>query len=157
MWKILRKLIAVTSRLIAREEFKKDLFSCNWCLEKHINYTLIFRFFKFLAKNITVIFTGYILHLDSFHFSDLPRSTDNVKKALLQFKIQGCLCSSTLGPRHLSSALAPWHLGSRLPYVGPRSQKYCKNKFMNKAYYLFKIILIQDKNIILIQDIQKAI
>ena len=31
--------------------------------------------------------------------------------------------------------------------LGPR--KYCKNKLMNKAYYLFKIILIQ--------DIQKAI
>ena len=28
--------------------------------------------------------------------------------------------------------------------VGPWPPKYCKNKFMNKAYYLFKIILIQD-------------
>ena len=28
-------------------------------------------------------------------------------------------------------------------FLGPRPQKYCKNKFMNKAYYLFKIILIQ--------------
>ena len=35
----------------------------------------------------------------------------------------GCLCSSTLGP----------HL------VGPRFPKYCKNKFMTKAYNLFTI------------------
>ena len=27
-------------------------------------------------------------HLDSFHVSDLPRSKDNVKMALLQFQIQ---------------------------------------------------------------------
>ena len=56
-----------------------------------------------------------------------------------------CLCSLTLGP----SPLGP-HL------VGPRPQKYCKNKFMNKAYHLFKIIFIQDSNIILVQDIQKG-
>ena len=42
---------------------------------------------------------------------------------------------STLEP--LSSALGP-HL------VGPRPPKYCKNKIMNKAYYLFKIVLIQN-------------
>ena len=53
----------------------------------------------------------------------------------------GGLYSSTLGP----------HL------VGPRPPKYCKNKFISKVYYLFKIILIQDQNIILIQDIQKTI
>ena len=28
--------------------------------------------------------------------------------------------------------------------LGPRPPKYCKNKFKNKAYYLVKIILIQD-------------
>ena len=28
--------------------------------------------------------------------------------------------------------------------LGPRPQKYCKNKFVNKAYYLFKIVFIQD-------------
>ena len=36
----------------------------------------------------------------------------------------------------------PSTLGPHL--VVPRPPKYCKNKFMNKAYYLFKIILIQD-------------
>ena len=36
----------------------------------------------------------------------------------------------------------PSTLGPHL--VVPRPLKYCKNKFMNKAYYLFKIILIQD-------------
>ena len=41
--------------------------------------------------------------------------------------------------------------------LGPRPPKYWKNKFMDKAYYLFKIILMQYQNIILIQDIQKAI
>ena len=41
--------------------------------------------------------------------------------------------------------------------LNPRPQKYCKNKFINKPYYLFKIILIQDQNIILIQVTQKAI
>ena len=59
-----------------------------------------------------------------------------------------CLCSLTLGRRPLSSAVGFWsHL------VGPRLSKYYKNKFMNKAYYLFKIILIQDWSIMLIQDI----
>ena len=43
------------------------------------------------------------------------------------FSFNGSLCSSTLGP----------HL------VGPHPPKYCKNKFLNKAYYLFEIILIQ--------------
>ena len=63
-----------------------------------------------------------------------------------------CLCSLTLGRRPLSSALGFWsHL------VGPRLPKCCKNKVMNKEYYLFKIILIQDWSIMLIQDIQKAI
>ena len=61
---------------------------------------------------------------------------------------------------HRTSALilVPPPLGPNL--VGPRSPKYCKNKFMNKTYYLFKIILIRDYSrltIILIQDIQKAI
>ena len=41
-----------------------------------------------MANNISLLFTGYILHLDSFHFSDLARSKDNVKRALLQFQIQ---------------------------------------------------------------------
>ena len=40
--------------------------------------------------------------------------------------VNECLCSSTLGPRSLLSALSP-HL------VGPRPSKYFKNKFMNKA------------------------
>ena len=48
----------------------------------------------------------------------------DVKRKL---KSPGSLCSSTLGP----------HL------VGPHPPKYCKNKFLNKAYYLFEIILIQ--------------
>ena len=52
-------------------------------------------------------------------------------------KKAGCLYYSTLVPRSLSLALDPRPLG-------PRPPKYCKNKFMNKAYYLFKIILIQD-------------
>ena len=44
------------------------------------------------------------------------------------------------------SALSPYPRPSTLgPHlVGPRRPKYCKNKFMNKAYYLFKIILTQD-------------
>ena len=41
-----------------------------------------------MANNISLLFTGYIVHLDSFHFSDLARSKDNVKRALLQFQIQ---------------------------------------------------------------------
>ena len=41
-----------------------------------------------MANNIFLLFTGYILDLDSFHFSDLARSKDNVKRALLQFQIQ---------------------------------------------------------------------
>ena len=50
----------------------------------------IFNFskFYFLANNISLLFTGYILQLDSFFFSDLARSKDNVKRALLQFQIQ---------------------------------------------------------------------
>ena len=43
--------------------------------------------------------------------------------------------------------LGPSALGPHL--VAPRPLKYCQNKFMNKTYYLLKIILIQ--------DIQKAI
>ena len=39
-------------------------------------------------------------------------------------------------PQPLSLALYPRPLG-------PRPPKYCKNKFTNKAYYLFKSILIQ--------------
>ena len=41
-----------------------------------------------MANNISLLFTGYMLHLDSFHFSNLARSKDNVKRALLQFQIQ---------------------------------------------------------------------
>ena len=42
------------------------------------------------------------------------------------------------------SALGPYPWPSTLgsSVLGP--PKYCKNKFMNKAYYLLKIILIQD-------------
>ena len=63
--------------------------------------------------------------------------------------VNGCLCSSTLGsqpstlgPSTLGpSTLGPSALGPHL--VGLRPPKYCKKKFMNKAYYLFEIILIQ--------------
>ena len=47
--------------------------------------------FRYLNTNISLLFTGDILHLDSFHFSDLARSRDNVKRALLQFQIRGVL------------------------------------------------------------------
>ena len=40
------------------------------------------------------------------------------------------------------SSLGPYPRPSAL--VDPWPPKYCKNKFMNKANYLFKIILIQD-------------
>ena len=67
----------------------------------------------------------------------------------------GCLCSSTLDPWPLSLALDPQPLSLVLKrgLFGPRPPKYCKNKFMNKAYYLFKIILIQIN--LLTHDIQK--
>ena len=70
--------------------------------------------------------------------------------------VNGCLCSSTLGPR--PSTLGPPALNSRSlgpqpsvprpsalgPHpVGPRPPKSRKKKLMNKAYYLFEIILIQ--------------
>ena len=50
----------------------------------------VFNFFKCysLANIIALRFTRYILHLESRHFSDLPRSKDNVKRAFLQFQIQ---------------------------------------------------------------------
>ena len=41
-----------------------------------------------MANDISLLFTGHISHLDSFHFSDLARSKENVKRALLQFQIQ---------------------------------------------------------------------
>ena len=50
--------------------------------------------------------------------------------------------TSALDPYTWPSALGLSALGAHL--VGPRPPKYFKNKFMNKAYYLFKITLIQD-------------
>ena len=49
------------------------------------------------------------------------------------------------------SALGPPALGPYL--VGPRPPKYCKNK----SIFLIQVVLIQNENIILIQDFQKAI
>ena len=47
------------------------------------------QFFQVLAFGKYFLhFTGYILHLDSFHFSDLSCFSNNVKGALLQFQIQ---------------------------------------------------------------------
>ena len=58
---------------------------CNLYLKKYIQvckykYSIFFIF--------SLLFTGYILHLDSFHFSDLACFSDNVKGSLLQFQIQ---------------------------------------------------------------------
>ena len=78
----------------------------------------------------------------AFRFLPIINFYSRGKKYLWNFfnwRLYGCLCSSTLGPRPLSS-VSP--LGSHL--VGRQFPKYCKSKFMDKTYYLFKIIHIQD-------------
>ena len=74
-----------------------------------------------------------------FHKNEKKTSVIIFAQLVRSVPRNGCLCSSTLGPRPLSSTLSP-----RSHFVAPWPRKYCKSKFMNEAYYLFKIILIQD-------------
>ena len=47
----------------------------------------------------------------------------------------------------------PTALGLHL--LGPLSPKYCNSKFMNKAYYLYKIILFKSKTLYLFKLLKK--
>ena len=75
----LPKLINCQNYILQDFMFNKDLFSWS-CFVIYILKT------HYLGN--LLIFTGYILDLDSFHFCNLSRSKHNVKSALLQFQIQ---------------------------------------------------------------------
>ena len=73
-----------------------------------------------MANNIFLLFTGYILHLDSFHFSDLARSKDNVLILLITnifgFALETC---RSYFPSKFAAAMCRGNLPQRLAVALP--------------------------------------